>query len=110
VSPVSAYSLTSGATVAELRFIASSSASVASEHVNSPVASTLRSVSLRPVEENITIGGESLTALKKLYGARFTTPDGLTELIQPMGRGAAMALNGSWRSPCFRCALRSSVA
>ena len=62
--PVSANSLTSSATVAELRFIASTRARVAIEQVNSPVASMLRSESLRPVDANITIGGASLTALK----------------------------------------------
>jgi hypothetical protein len=47
-------------------FMASRRAMVASEQVNSPVASMLRRLSLRPPDENITIGGRSLTPLKKL--------------------------------------------
>jgi hypothetical protein len=44
--------------------------------------------------------GASQKALKKLYGARLTRPPGSTLEIQPIGRGATMALNGSWGSPC----------
>ena len=55
----------------------------------------LRSESLRPTDENITIGGRSLTALKKLYGARLGTPSRLRVPIQPIGRGTAKALKGS---------------
>jgi hypothetical protein len=47
-------------------FIASRRSQLANEQVNSPVACTLRSVSLPGPDENITIGGRSLTALKKL--------------------------------------------
>ena len=36
------------------------------EQVNSPVASMLRRLSLWPPDENMSIGGRSLTALKKL--------------------------------------------
>jgi hypothetical protein len=61
-----ANSSTPGASGAELRFIASRRAMVTSEQVNSPVASMLRRLSLRPADENITIGGRSLTPLKKL--------------------------------------------
>jgi hypothetical protein len=52
-----------------------------------------------PALENITIGGRSLTPLKKLYGARFRAPSALTVEIQPMGRGTISALKGSWRMP-----------
>ena len=51
---------------AELMFIASRRSQLHSEQVNSPVASTLRRLSLRPPDENITIGGRSATPLKKL--------------------------------------------
>ena len=54
------------ATIAELRFILSRKAQVAREKVNSPVSSTLRRLSLVPALLNISIGGRSLTALKKL--------------------------------------------
>ena len=66
VSPASSNSSTPGATGAELMFIASRSAQLAIEQVNSPLSSMLRRLSLWPPEENITIGGRSLTALKKL--------------------------------------------
>ena len=42
------------------------SARLAIEQVNSPLARMLRSESLVPPELNITIGGRSLMALKKL--------------------------------------------
>ncbi len=80
-------------------FIGSRSAHVASEQVNSPVSSMFVTESLWPLEENITIGGRSETALKKLYGARLRRPSALTVPIQPMGRGAASALNGLKRRP-----------
>jgi hypothetical protein len=47
-------------------FICSRSSQLASEHVNSPVASMLAWLSFRPTDENSTNGGLSLTALKKL--------------------------------------------
>ena len=46
--------------------MASRSAQLAIEQVNSPVSSMLRRLSLVPPLLNITIGGRSLTALKKL--------------------------------------------
>ena len=58
--------------------------------------------------ENNTIGGASQTALKKLYGARFSTPALLIALIQPIGRGATSALNGLWAMPWLRCSFGSS--
>jgi len=70
-------------------------------HTNSPVASTLASVSLigrsglRPWGANATQGGESPTALKKLKGARLTLPSGLRLVTQPIGRGTTRLLNGS---------------
>ena len=50
--------------------------------------------------ENITNGGELEIMLKKLYGARFTTPSRLTVEIQPIGRGTTSAVYGLWASPC----------
>jgi hypothetical protein len=76
-------------------FIASRNSHVASEHVNSPLRSKFFSESFRPDDANITIGGLSLMLLKKLYGARLVVPSGPTVAIQPIGRGATSALNGS---------------
>ena len=45
-------------------------------------------------------GGASQKALKKLYGARLGRPAASTVEIQPMGRGATMALNGACGRPC----------
>jgi hypothetical protein len=51
------------------------------------------------MDENITIGGLSLTALKKLYGAKLSTPVLLKVDIQPMGLGVTSALKGLYFSP-----------
>jgi hypothetical protein len=56
-------------------------------------------LSFTPEDENITIGGVSQTALKNEYGARLTLPDAERVPIQPIGRGATIALNGLWGSP-----------
>jgi len=57
--------------------------------------------SFRPSEENITIGGSLDTPLKNEYGARLISPLALIEEIQPIGRGATMALKGSCGRPWF---------
>jgi len=88
-------SSTSAGTGADVTFIASRKSHVAREHVNSPLRSRFFSESLRPDDANITIGGLSLMLLKKLYGARFGVPSGPIVAIQPIGRGATSALNGS---------------
>jgi hypothetical protein len=55
---------------------------------NSPVSSTLRRESLRPIEVNCTIGGSVLAMLKKECGARFSVePSGVTVEIHAIGRG-----------------------
>jgi hypothetical protein len=55
---------------------------------NSPVSSTLRRESLRPIEVNWTIGGSVLAMLKKECGARFSVlPSGVMVEIQAIGRG-----------------------
>ena len=105
VRPAKANSSTSGSTLAEVAFISSDKASVARLTTNSPVASTLVSVSLRrpwlirPLAANITAGGESETPLKKLKGARLAMPSALTVEIQPMGRGTIRLLKGLWGRP-----------
>ncbi len=66
LKPASLNSSISGPTAAELIFIADRNASVAIEQVNSPDASMFLRLSLRPPDEKTTIGGLSLTALKKL--------------------------------------------
>ena len=52
--------------IVELMFIASRKSHEAIEQLNSPLCKMLRSESLWPPDENITIGGRSLMALKKL--------------------------------------------
>lgn len=55
---------------------------------NSPVSSTLRSESLRPIEVNCTIAGSVLAMVKKEWGARFSVaPSGVTVEIHAIGRG-----------------------
>src|SRR3954451_21000432 len=99
ISPARSISFTSGENGADDRFTAPACRFVARFATNSPVASMLRWLSLRDVLEKPTIGGLSQKALKKLYGARFTTPAGSTVEIQPIGRGATIALNGSCGRP-----------
>jgi hypothetical protein len=53
-----------------------------------------------PLDENITIGGVSQIALKKEYGARLTAPFFEHVPIQPIGRGATIALKGLWGNGC----------
>ena len=61
---------------------------------NSPVSSALRWESLRGLLANMMKGGVPETTLKKLYGARLTTPSRLTVEIQPIGRGTTSAVIG----------------
>src|SRR3954469_17883543 len=99
VRPDNANSSTPRFTGADVMFTASRSSHVAREHVNSPACSMLETESLRPCDENMTIGGLWLTTLKKLYGARLSEPSGPTHEIHPIGRGAIRALNGLKRKP-----------
>jgi hypothetical protein len=66
---------------------------------NSFVSSTKSSESLRPSLANITSGGRLCTPLKYEYGARLIAPVALRVVIQPIGRGATIALNGSCGRP-----------
>jgi hypothetical protein len=72
--------------------------------VNSPVSSMKATASFLFSEENITMFGRDEIALKKLYGERLTSPLALIALIQPIGRGATIALNGS----CLKSSSRPS--
>src|SRR6218665_2713867 len=65
---------------------------------NSPVARTVVVLfflcrSAGALQEKITTGGAVETRLKCENGARLTEPSGSMVLIQPIGRGATMALN-----------------
>src|ERR1019366_2591877 len=80
-------SLTSGPTSADVIFISSRKSQVARLWTNSPLSSALACECLRPALANITNGGRLATALKKLYGARFTRPLRLIVEIHPIGRG-----------------------
>ena len=66
----------------------SRSSYVASETVNSPVASTLRRVSLRPTEVNCSTGGSELETVKNECGARLSTPSGEVLPTHAIGRGS----------------------
>lgn len=78
-----------------MAFIASRRSQVGMFHTNSRVCSAKRAESFIPSLENAIIGGAPQTALKKLYGARFTAPSALIVETHPIGRGAIAALNGS---------------
>src|SRR5450432_176507 len=97
--PVSLISLMPRANGAEVAFIGTRRSQVARLQTNSRVSSTNVTESFLPSEENITIGGSLETALKNEYGARLISPLALMEEIQPMGRGATIALNGSCGRP-----------
>src|SRR4029077_10080777 len=72
---------------------------VARLQTNSRVSSMNVSESFLPSEENMMIGGTLETPLKNEYGARLTSPLTLIDEIQPIGRGATIALNGSCDRP-----------
>jgi hypothetical protein len=48
------------------------------------------------------MGGREETPLKYEYGARLIDPFALIDVIQPIGRGATIALKGSCGRPWFR--------
>src|ERR1700720_3593128 len=89
-------SLTSAPTSADVRLICSRKSQVVRLCTNSPLSSALVCECLRPALENITNGGRLETALKKLYGARFTTPVRLIVDIHPIGRGTTRVVSGSF--------------
>ncbi len=104
VRPASAISSTSAGSEALVRFIASRRSQVAMLATNSPVSRQLVSVSFgpcgwRPLMPATTTGGFDAMPLKKLNGARLTTPSLLTVVSQPIGRGTTQLLNGSCGSP-----------
>ena len=77
--------------------------------MNCPVASTFRRVSLRPVEENITIGGAPETIVKKECGARLAAPSSATVPTHAMGRGIRTDLSSRAVSASPRSAAENSV-
>src|SRR5271168_825700 len=99
--PALIISLTPRGKGAEVAFIWLRRSQVARLQTNFSVSSTNVSESLRPSDENITIGGSVDTPLKKEYGARLISPLARMEEIHPIGRGAMIALNGSWGRPWF---------
>src|SRR5436190_869083 len=85
-------SLCSLAISLDVRLTFSASEATAALMTNSPVASTLRSVSFfvasrRSVGEKTTTGGLAPKALKKLKGAKLITPPGERVVTQAIGRG-----------------------
>src|SRR2546421_11488006 len=99
VSPAMLNSLTSWATCAAVAFICCARSIVARFQTNSPVCWMFSTLSFHEVEENPMIGGGELKPLKKLYGARVMLPLVSRDEIQPIGRGAMMALKGSCLRP-----------
>src|SRR5882757_7249772 len=91
-------SLTSTPTSADVILICSRNSQVVRLWTHSPLVSALVCECLRPALENITNGGRLATALKKLYGARFTTPLRLMVEIHPIGRGTTSVVSGSFLS------------
>src|SRR5690606_15963483 len=84
----------SGASIDDA-FIFSARSRLARLATNSPVSTALRALSLGWSEQNMTLIGLLEIMLKKEYGARFGIPSRLTVDIQPIGRGATIALLGS---------------
>ena len=60
---------------------------------NSPVASMLRTVSLRPSELNSTTGGRPLATVKNECGARLPCPSASRVETQAIGRGTTRAVS-----------------
>ena len=91
--PTWSNSLFSGPSVALVAFICSTRSRVTTLTTNCSVSRTFRGVSFKsllPTGANMTTGGSTATTLKKLYGARLSTPASLVVLIQPMGRGVTV--------------------
>jgi hypothetical protein len=91
-------SLSSGGSSALVAFTAAACGEVAALTTNSGTRSRFSSVSFfersrRRVGENTTTGGLPLNALKKLNGARFTTPAGDTVVTHAIGRGVTMPVS-----------------
>src|ERR1700751_2380133 len=83
---------------AEVSFICSRSSHVTKFQTNSLSSPANVEESFAPWLEKASMYGPSPTALKKLYGARFTCPRASIVEIQPIGRGATSDLKGSWGS------------
>lgn len=91
--PTASNSSTSAGKSTALALICSRSGSGARLTTNSPVASMLRSESLRPTEVNWTIGGSVQATVKKECGARFAmVPSAARVDTQAMGRGTTTAV------------------
>lgn len=66
---------------------------------NSPVSRMLATESFSPILAKPMSGGVYENALKKLYGARLRVPSAARLEIQPIGRGAMIALKGECGRP-----------
>src|SRR5579871_5891732 len=95
--PARSNSLAPRGSGAEVSFIASRSSQVTRFQTNSRISPANVAESFGPLLEKASSGGASPIALKKLYGARLTLPSAPTVDTHPIGRGATIALNGSWR-------------
>ena len=113
-SPASSNSSAPYGASIELRFICSRRSQVTRFVTNSPVSRTLTMVSFScrsagALHEKITTGGAVETRLKCENGARFTCPLRLIVLIQPIGRGATIALNSVRLKSCVVAGSRNIV-
>src|SRR5205823_6386761 len=95
-----------------VRFTRAASGAVAALRTNSPSDSRLISVSFfvpsrRSVGEKTTTGGLAPKALKKLNGAKFTTPAGESVVTQAIGRGVTTPTSTWYTSTTF--ALATSI-
>lgn len=95
VSPTAANSSTSGGKSVAVAFTRSNSGSAAKFTTNSPVASTLFRLSLRPTEVNCTIGGRTHATVKNECGARLSTPPADIDDTHAIGRGTTTAFNAA---------------
>ena len=91
--PRASASSTSGPNRALLSLTSAIKGWVARLTTNSPVATTLASVSLSPTDANDTIGGLAHATLKNECGARLPTPSASTVEIQAIGRGTTSAVS-----------------
>lgn len=92
----SANSFDSALNGAEVAFMTSIRDSVPILTTNSPVASTLRQVSLWPIEVTDRIAGSVQAMVKKEYGARFGVPSDDAVETHAIGRGVIDAVNRAY--------------
>ena len=86
-SPTASNSLVPAPKSVPVALTCSNSSSGVRQTTNSPVASMLRRLSLRPTEVNCTTGGVTPATVKNECGARLSTPSAERDDTQAIGRG-----------------------